>query len=264
MRLGDAKARCILPACLIAFASMTFAPGATVPARADDATFVVATNFKAVIAELEKMFEANSEHDVTITTGSTGKLYAQIKNGAPFDAFLAADQRRPMLLEEEGDIVPGSRFTYAVGQIVLWSPDPERIGGDGVEVLKDGDFNFVAIANPELAPYGLAAQQVMQHYDLWEALSPKIVMGENIGQAFSMTATGNAELGFVALSSVLAPGNEQEGSWWDAPDEAHAPIRQDAVLLKRGADNEAAKAFLDFIRSDEAAEVIKSFGYAVE
>jgi molybdate transport system substrate-binding protein len=169
-----------------------------------------------------------------------------------------------MLLEEEGDIVPGSRFTYAVGQIVLWSPDPERIGGDGVEVLRDGDFNFVAIANPELAPYGLAAQQVMQHYGLWEALSPKIVMGENIGQAFSMTATGNAELGFVALSSVLAPGNEQEGSWWDAPDEAHAPIRQDAVLLKRGADNEAAKAFLDFIRSDEAAEVIKSFGYAVE
>jgi len=233
-------------------------------ARADEATVAVAANFAEVIEELETMFEAATDHALTVTTGSTGKLYAQIKNGAPFDVLLAADQARPERLEAEGDAVPGSRFTYAIGRIVLWSLNPDAVAADGVETLEGGDFDNLAIANPDLAPYGLAAKQTLQHYGLWDALSGKIVMGQNIGQTFSMVATGNAPLGFVAKSYVLSPRNDQPGSRWDVPTEAYEPIRQDAVMLKRAADNPAAQAFADFLRSDNARAVIERFGYAVE
>jgi len=232
-------------------------------ARAGEAIVAVAANFQEVAEKLETMFEEASGHSLTVTTGSTGKLYAQIRNGAPFDVFLAADQARPERLEAEGNAVPGSRFTYAVGQLTLWSADAGGVA-DGLETLKAGDFDNLAIANPDLAPYGLAARQTLQHYGLWDALSDRIVMGQNIGQTFSMVATGNAPLGFVAKSYVLSPRNDQPGSRWDVPAAAYEPIRQDAVMLKRAADNPAALAFADFLRSDEARAVIERFGYVVE
>jgi len=250
--------------CLAGLLVAGHAAGIAPEARAEHATVAVAANFKEVAADLQAAFEQDGKHTLTITAGSTGKLYAQIKNGAPFDILLAADQQRPQLLEAEGDAVPGSRFTYAVGQIALWSPNPQRIAADGLDTLKAGDFDNLAIANPDLAPYGLAAQQSLQHYGLWDALSGKIVMGQNIGQTFAMVATENAQLGFVSKSYVLSPGNDKPGSRWDVPAQAHDPIRQDAVLLKRAAENPAARAFADFLRSDQARAVIKRFGYAVE
>jgi len=247
-----------------AFVAVAIAAMSSSIARAEEALLAVAANFAEVVKALETQFEDATDHTLTVTTGSTGKLYAQIKNGAPFDILLAADQKRPQLLEAEGDAVPGSRFTYAIGQIVLWSPDPEAVAADGVETLKAGDFDNLAIANPDLAPYGLAAKQTLEHYGLWDALSGTIVMGQNIGQTFSMVATANAQLGFVAKSYVVSPRNEQPGSRWDVPAEAHDPIRQDAVVLKRAADNPATQAFADFLRSNDALKVIRRFGYAVE
>jgi len=250
--------------CMAGLVVAGLAAGITAEARAEQATVAVAANFKEVLAELQKLFEKNAKHRLTVTAGSTGKLYAQIKHGAPFDVLLAADQKSPHMLEEEGEAVLGSRFTYAVGKPVLWSPDPERIAAHGLDTLKAGDFDNLAIANPDLAPYGVAARQTLQHYGLWDALSGKIVMGQNIGQTFAMVATENAQLGFVAKSYVLSPSNDRPGSRWDVPAKAHDPIRQDAILLKRASDNQAAKAFMAFLRSDEARAVIERFGYAAE
>ncbi len=248
--------------CLV-FLAAGFAIAAPTTARAGETLVAVAANFAEVVEELETMFEDATDHTLAVTTGSTGKLYAQIKNGAPFDVFLAADQARPERLEAEGDAVPGSRFTYALGRLTLWSADPARVA-DNLETLKAADLDHLAIANPDLAPYGLAAKQTLQHYGLWDELSGKIVMGQNIGQTFSMVATGNAPLGFVAKSYALSPRNAQPGSRWDVPAVAHDPIRQDAVILKRAAQNAAALAFVDFLRSDKARAVIERFGYAVE
>ncbi|HAW46886.1 MAG TPA: molybdate ABC transporter substrate-binding protein, partial [Roseovarius sp.] len=160
--------------------------------------------------------------------------------------------------------VAGTDFTYAVGRLTLWSTDPDRIGADGRAALKDPDLRFVAIANPDLAPYGVAARETLQSLGLWEVLQPRIVMGQNIGQTNSMVATGAAELGFVALSAVLSPRTGTKGSRWDVPQELFAPIRQDAVLLRHGADNAAAQAFLDYLRTPGAAAVIERFGYGTD
>jgi molybdate transport system substrate-binding protein len=235
-----------------------------VAVSAEEALVAVAVNFSEVIEQLEPDFEAATGHALTITTGSTGKLYAQIKNGAPFDILLAADRRRPELLEEEGDAVSGSRFTYAVGRLTLWSPDAERVAENGAATLRAGAFRKLAIANPDLAPYGEAARETLSSLKLLEALEEKLVMGENIGQTHALVATGNAELGFVALSYVLSPRNNKPGSRWDVPQDLHAPIRQEAVLLLRAADNDAARAFLEYLQSDGARTLIESFGYGVE
>jgi molybdate transport system substrate-binding protein len=248
---------------LIAFLTVA-SPLAPSPAHADEALVAVAANFAEVVEKLEAMFEASSGHTLTTTTGSTGKLYAQITKGAPFDVLLAADQARPAKLEAGGFAVAGSRFTYAVGRLSLWSPDPERIGADGLATLRAADFDHLAIANPDLAPYGRAARQMLTSFALWDALAPRIVMGENVGQTFSMVATGNAELGLVAKSYAISARNQQPGSRWDVPADAHDPIRQDAVLLQADADNAAAAAFLAFLHSDEARAAIESFGYVVE
>lgn len=234
------------------------------PAAAEQAVVAIAANFAEVVERLEADFERESGHTVTFVAGSTGKLYAQIAHGAPFDAFLAADQARPERLEEEGLAVTGSRFTYATGRLTLWSRDPGVVAADGAATLRAGKFRLLAIANPDLAPYGAAARQTLRSLDLWAGLEDKIVMGETVGQAHAMVASGNAELGFVALSYVLSPRNDTEGSRWDVPSDLHAPIRQDAVLLKRAAGNAAARAFLDFLRSDVATTVIETYGYGVE
>lgn len=233
-------------------------------AAGEEAAVAVAANFSEVAERLEKHFERDSGHTVTFAVGSTGKLYAQITHGAPFDAFLAADQARPERLEREGLAVAGSRFTYATGRLALWSREPGLVGRGGPATLRRGDFRLLAIANPALAPYGAAARQTLESLDLWEGLEGRVVMGQTIGQAHAIVASGNAELGFVALSYVLSPRNELEGSRWDVPPHLHGPIRQDAVLLRRGAGNAAARGFLEFLRSETARAVIETYGYGAE
>lgn len=231
-------------------------------ACAGTATIAVATNFAEAADDLIARFEAQTDHRITLVTGSTGKLFAQIIEGAPFDAFLAADQARPARLETEGRAVAGSRFTYAEGRLVLWSATPGFITSDGATVIRAGKFAHLAIANPDLAPYGLAAKQALQGLGLWDAITPKLVMGQNIGQAFSMVATGNAELGLVAKSYAISPRNSQAGSLWDVPETLYDPIRQDAVLLDD--TNAAARDFLAYLKAPEAGAVIAGYGYHVE
>lgn len=230
-------------------------------ARAETALVAVAANFAEVAETLSPMFTALTGHDLLLTTGSTGKLYAQISEGAPFQVLLSADAKTPARLEDEGKAVAGTRFTYAVGQLALFSADPQTVGADGRAALANPDLRFIAIANPDLAPYGVAAREAMQAMGLWEALLPKVVMGQNIGQTFSLVATGAAEVGFVALSAVRAPGKPPTGSFWQVPQEMFTPILQDAVLLKPGEGNPAARAFLTFLASPEAARVIAAYGY---
>jgi len=232
--------------------------------RAAETLVAVAANFAEVVDELRPTFEKAAGHRINATTGSTGKFYAQIKAGAPFQILLSADAKTPDRLESEGAGVAGTRFTYAIGRLTLWSSDPKRVMGDGKSVLTAGDVRHIAIANPDLAPYGAAARETLQSLGLWDTLKSKIVMGQNIGQTHSMVETGNAQLGFVALSAVLSPRATTKGSRWDVPQELFAPIRQDAILLKPGVDNAAARAFLAFLKSADARKVIERYGYSVE
>ena len=234
------------------------------PAGAEHALAAVAANFSEAAERLADDFGRAAGRRVTLASGSTGKLYAQIRNGAPFDVFLAADRLRPELLERDGQAEPGSRITYAVGRLTLWSADPNLIDADGSKTLRGARFRRLAAANPELAPYGAAARQTLRALGLHDALRSRIVTGENIGQTHALVATGNAELGFVALAYVLSPRNRLRGSRWDVPQRLHDPIRQDAVLLRRGRNNAAARAFLAYLRTAEARAIIQSFGYAVE
>lgn len=234
------------------------------PARAGEALVAVAANFAEATDTLKAEFRRRTGHTLIVTTGSTGKLYAQIVAGAPFEILLSADAKTPLKLEEEGKAVAGTRFTYATGKLTLWSADADRIGADGKAALSDPALRYVAIANPDLAPYGVAARETLVAMGLWEQLQPKIVMGQNIGQTFSMVDTGAAEVGFVALSAVQSPRAPAKGSHWDVPPDLFKPIRQDAILLNPGRDNEAAVAFLDFLRTNPALAVIESYGYAFD
>jgi len=245
---------------VVAIALVALLPAAS---RASQVTVAVATNFARPMATLAPAFEAGSGHELILVLGSTGKLYAQITHGAPFDVLLAADAARPARLAEEGLAEPESQFTYAIGRLVLWSPDPGMIGADCRATLAAGRFRHLAIANPALAPYGAAARDVLQMLGVWQEVQPKLVRGENIGQAFQLVASGNAELGFVALAQLAGPDAGTGGSRWDVPAELHAPIRQDAILLRRAADDPAARAFLAFLRSPETQAVIERFGYGV-
>lgn len=217
----------------------------------------VATNFSEPMAALVALFEQGSEHTVLVSSGSTGNHYAQIRYGAPFEAFFSADAERPKLLEEQGSAVAGSRFLYAVGRLALWSPKPDVVDRDG-RVLETGMFRFLAIANPELAPYGAAAREVLNARSVWSALQSRIVQGQDIGQAYSFVHTGNAELGFVAYSQLKKPAGAIEGSFWLVPESLHQPIAQEAVLLR---DVPAARAFIQFVKSTPARELIRGFGY---
>lgn len=228
------------------------------PARAGETLVAVAANFTDAAREIGAAFTAATGHDVRYSFGPTGQLFTQISQDAPFEVFLAADQARPEKAEADGHAVPGSRFTYAVGRLVLWSADADLI--DGTAAVLDGSaFHHLAIANPATAPYGAAAVEVMRALGLEAALQPRLVEGKSISQAHQFVATGNAELGFVALSQVVA---DQTGSRWMIPRDLYAPIRQDAVLLQAGADNEAARAYLAFLKGPEAATIIETYGYA--
>lgn len=229
-------------------------------ARADQANIAVAANFAAPAKRIADDFAQRSGHRLVVSSGSTGKFYAQIKNGAPFDVLLAADSATPQRLEREQLAVKDSRFAYAVGKLVLWSPDTRLVDAEG-DVLRKGTFRRLAMANPKLAPYGAAAQQAMEKLGVWGALQAKLVQGENIAQTFQFIASGNAALGFVALSQIHEAGKQVGGSTWIVPPGLHAPLRQEAVLLVRGGSNAAARSFLDFLRSAPAQQLIRTYGY---
>ena len=231
-------------------------------AQAADVQVAVASNFTAPMQQIAAEFERDSGHKAILSFGATGKFYAQISNGAPFEVFLAADDEAPTRLAQESLIVPGSRFTYAIGQLVLWSATADYVDAHG-DLLKDGNFKHLALANPKTAPYGTAAVATMRKLGVFETLKPRFVQGENIAQTYQFVATGNAELGFVALSQVYKDGRIGSGSGWIVPAELHAPILQDAVILSKGKNNPAASALLDYLKSDKARAIIKSYGYAL-
>lgn len=229
-------------------------------AGAETVTVAVAANFRVPLEALTSEFEAATGHDVVVVTGSTGQLYAQIVNGAPFDVLLAADAERPRLLADAGLGDPSTRFTYAIGRLALWSRDAGRVDAATLGALGDLDFRWLAIANPELAPYGAAARQTLEALGLWETLQPRLVRGQSIAQAFAMAETGNAELGFVALSQAIAYGGA--ASYAVVPEALHAPIRQDAIVLDHAGANPAAAALIEFLHGDAAVATIERFGYA--
>ena len=243
--------------------ALTAALAFTTLARADVVQVAVAANFTAPARALAEVFARTTGHEARLSFGATGAFYTQIKNDAPFDVLLAADDERPARLEKEGDTVAGSRFTYATGQLVLWSAKPGLVDDEGA-VLKHGQFGKIAIANPKNAPYGAAAVEAMEKLGLAATLQPKLVTGESIGQTFNFIATGNAELGFVALAQVLEGGKLKSGSMWVVPAQYHAPIIQDAVILKRAANNPAAKAWMELLKTPQSKELIRSYGYAVK
>ena len=229
-------------------------------ARAGQVHVAVAANFTAPMEKIAPMFEADTGHKTLLSFGSTGKFYAQIRNGAPFEVLLSADDETPARLEREGR--GSGRTTYAIGRLALWSRQAGLVDDQGA-VLRSGRFERLAVADPKLAPYGAATYATLGKLGLLETLRPKLVQGENIAQAYQFAATGNAQLGFVALSQVQADGRLKNGSVWIVPASMHAPIRQDAILLDKGKDNPAAAALMRYLRGDKARTVIRSFGYDI-
>ncbi|MCG7865211.1 MAG: molybdate ABC transporter substrate-binding protein [Candidatus Thiodiazotropha taylori] len=230
--------------------------------EAAEVKLAIAANFTDVARILAERFEQQTGHTTRISYGSTGKLYSQIEHGAPFEVFLAADRARPEKVQDEGLAVSGSGFVYARGKLVLWSLR-ESLFTEGESYLKGSDFRHLALANPKTAPYGLAAQQVMQHLGVMESIRPRLVKGDSIAQTFQFVATGNADAGFVALAQIKAWQGES-GTLWEIPESYYAPIDQAAVLLNKGQDNPAAHAFLDFLKSEKAKQLIQAYGYGVE
>lgn len=229
-------------------------------AEAEEVDVAVAANFTAPMNAIADAFHADTGHTAKLAFGSSGKFYTQIKSGAPFQVFLSADAETPAKLVEEGLADARSRFTYAVGSLVLWSAKPDGVDAEGV-ALRTGKFNKLAIANPKTAPYGRAAIETLSKLGVMASIEPKLVQGENIAQAFQFVQTGNADLGFVALSQVMKDGKISDGSAWIIPAALHTPIRQDAVLLISAKDNSAAVALLDYLKTDKAKALIQGFGY---
>ena len=232
----------------------------SVSAHAAEVSVAVAANFTAPMNAIAAEFAKDTGHQAKPSYGSTGKFYAQIRNGAPFEILLSADDETPAKLAQEGLADPASRFTYAIGTLVLWSAKPGVVDAKA-EVLKRGQFNKLALANPKLAPYGKAAIEVLTGMGLLDTLAPKFVQGENIAQTWQFASTGNAELGFVALSQVMKDGKIGSGSGWIVPAKLHTPIRQDAVILTAGKGNVAAEALMKYLKSDKAKAIIKAYGY---
>ena len=228
--------------------------------RAEEVQVAVAANFTAPMQQIAALFEKDTGHKALLSFGSTGKFYAQIANGAPFEVFLATDREAPARLEKEGLAVAGSRFTYAVGTLVLWSANPDLVDAAGA-VLKTGNFKHLALANPKTAVYGAAAMEAMSKLGVLPELQPRFVQGENITQAHQFVFTGNAELGFVALSQVFKDGKLTSGSMWEVPANLYAPILQDAVLLDKGKGKAAPAVLMAYLKGEKARAIIKSYGY---
>lgn len=246
----------IVLACLLGLSAMP------PPAAAEEVKIAVAANFTDVARKLAPLFEQASGHRATTSFGSTGKLYAQIQHGAPYEVFLAADTQRPIKAENNGLAVAGSHFVYAKGRLVLWSVKADQFS-DAEEFLRQGEIKRIALANPKTAPYGLAAEEVMQQIGVLNRLRAKLVKGDSISQTFQFTATGNTDAGFVAMAQLKVWKGET-GSLWEIPNDYYKPIEQAAVLLKKGEKNPAAIAYLNFLKSDTARKVIERYGYGVE
>lgn len=243
---------------LVAVLTLSCAPLA---AHADDATIAVAANFTAPAEALQRVFEQRSTHHLRFTSGSTAQLYAQIANGAPLDALLSADREHVDQLITAGLADGSLRFTYAIGKLALWTRETDKFKPLDLNSLARADYRWLAIANPELAPYGLAAEQALRRLGLWDSLQSRIVRGESIAQAFALAETRNANLAFVALSQVIAYKDKSAAASFEVPQELYEPIDQDAALLKRASGNAAARAFLEFLRGPDARRVIQEFGY---
>jgi molybdate transport system substrate-binding protein len=231
------------------------------PARADEVQIAVAANFIVPAKQIAAEFEKASGHKALLSFGATGKFYAQIKNGAPFEVLLAADDETPERLAREGAALADSRFTYAIGTLVLWSPRPDGVDAAG-NVLRQGNFTHIALANPKLAPYGVAAEETMKALGVYANLQAKFVTAENLAQAHQFIASGNAQLGFIALAQIQKEGRI-EGSAWIVPANLHTPIRQDAVILEKGRGKPAAQAWMNFLKSDKVRAFIAAAGYSV-
>tara|TARA_R110002072_G_scaffold79652_11_gene183582 strand:- start:4112 stop:4936 length:825 start_codon:yes stop_codon:yes gene_type:complete len=234
------------------------------PAAAEQALIAVASNFNAAARELQTRFEQSGEHTVLITPGSTGRLYAQILHGAPFDVLLSADQETVHRLEAQGQTVNGTQFTYAIGRIALWSANGSAAAGPVGDRLRQGRYRSIAIANPRLAPYGAAAREALQALELWPSVEARLVTGESIAAVQAMLITGNADLGFVPVSQFAGTDMSRDTNYWVVPQHLYTPIRQDAVLTAHGQDNAAARAWMDFLASPAAREIICAHGYGVE
>ena len=230
--------------------------------NAGEVNAAVAANFTAPVQQIAALFEKETGNTVKLSFGSTGKFYSQIKEGAPFDVLLAADEKTPKLMEQENLAVANSRFVYAVGKLVLWSAKAGYVDDKGT-VLSSGSYNKLSYADPKLAPYGLAAQETLQKLNLWDKVQSKLVTGDSITQAYQFAATGNAELAFIALSQITKDGKVTEGSWWIVPAELYSPIKQAAVQLSVAKDKAAAQAFLAYLKSEKALTIIRSFGYGL-
>jgi molybdate transport system substrate-binding protein len=233
---------------------------AAASAHADEIQVAVAANFTGPMQVISVLFERDTGHKARMAFGSTGKFYAQITNGAPFQVLLAADDETPAKLVKEGHAIAGTAFTYAIGTLVLWSADAKLVDAKG-EVLKKGGFKHLSLANPKTAPYGAAGMQVMSKLGVADSIKPLIVQGENIAQTQQFISTGAAELGFVAYSQVIMNGAIGSGSGWLVPANLYDPIRQDAVILAKGKDKPAAIALMNYLKGEKAQAVIKSFGY---
>lgn len=229
-------------------------------ANAGEVNAAVAANFTEPMKQIVELFQKDTGHTVKLSFGSSGKFTSQIKEGAPFDVFLAADEKNPKLLEKEGLAVEGSRFVYALGKLVLWSAQPGYVDDKGY-VLRKGSYNKIAYADPKLAPYGLAAKETLEDMGLWSLVQGKMVTGESITQTYQFAATGNAEMAFIALSQITKDGKVTEGSWWIVPSHLYNPIKQAAVQLSAAKDKDAAKAFLAYLKSEKSVAIIRSFGY---
>lgn len=234
------------------------------PAAAEEAVIAVASNFNAAAQALQTRFEQSGEHTVLLTFGSTGRLYAQIRHGAPFDILMSADQATPDRLAAQGQTVAGTQFTYAIGHIALWSGVASDAAGPVEARLRQGRYRTVAIANPELAPYGAAAREALQALGLWASVEGRLITGESIAAVQAMLITGNAELGFVPVAQFAGTDMSGDANYWVIPQDLYTPIRQDAVLTRHGRDNAAAQAWLDFLASPQAQAIIAAHGYGVD
>ncbi len=230
-------------------------------ARADEIQVAVAANFTAPMRKIADEFEKETGHKPLLAFGTVGQFYAQIKNGAPFEALVSSDKETPDKLVRDGLAVADTRYTYAVGKLVLWSAAPGLVDSKGA-ILTSGAFQHLALANPKLAVYGAAGQEVMKKLGVWDAVQPKIVLAENITQSYQFVASGNAEIGFVALSQVIGPnGKIEKGSAWSPPADLYPPIKQDVILLAPGADKSAARALVDYLKTEKARAIIRAYGY---